>query len=84
MILSFSPPPNTGGWGEEKQKNMPCLSIFSTQKQKWGERDCISPINGFKNYHQNNHTGPDQRVGIGSDSSEIIPELWKHRAGCYH
>lgn len=68
---------------KEQHENMPCLNIFSTQKQKWGGEDSISPINGFKNYYQNNHTRPDQRVDIGIDSSETIPEIWKHRAGCY-
>ena len=38
----------------------------------------------MKNYHQNYHTRPDQKVGIYSDSSATIPEIWKHRASFCH
>lgn len=38
----------------------------------------------MKNYHQNYHTRPDQKVGIYSNSSTTIPEIWKHRASFCH
>lgn len=61
---------------------MPHLSVFSPQKQKWKKRVHFSN-KWIENYYQNSYTRPDQKVGIYIDSSETIPEMWSHGAGCY-